>query len=337
MKKHHTPRRINKENHLKVIIVLLCVVIVLGVLSRRGVWSSRGGKQPATPLPPQVEVVQAIQKPQKTQATRSRTERTTPRSVSGSGERLSSKAPEKSRKAGSSTQARIEHLEYPACSQPEFLVVHPTGRYTLCYDTTYRQAAWVAYVLTRADVRTTGVERSNRFRRDPEILKRGWPSASDEHYKGGPFDRGHLLPSSDRRGNVSENRETFYFSNISPQYPAVNRGVWKSLEEQVRQWADRYDSLYVVTGPELVPGLARRAGGVGIPRRYFKALLVCRQGRWEAVAFLIPNTPKVAKDFQTYRMTVDQLESVLGADFFYQLPDEQENRAESRVDTLVWR
>ncbi len=61
MKKHYTPRRINKENHLKVIIVLLCVVIVLGVLSRRGAWLSRGDKQPASSRPSQVEVAQAIQ------------------------------------------------------------------------------------------------------------------------------------------------------------------------------------------------------------------------------------------------------------------------------------
>lgn len=330
MKKHHTPRRINKETHLKWIIVLMCVVIILGVVSRMGVFSSRAERHRRVAQHSELE----------TPGNARPKSASSPRDDSFSSVKTSSSVsqPEKKQEAKKSASGRsINHLEYPACSQPEFLVLHSTGRYALWYDTTYRQAAWVAYLLTRSDVRTTGVERSNRFRRDPEILKRGWPSASDEHYKGGPFDRGHLLPSADRRGTTSENKETFYFSNISPQYPAVNRGVWKNLEEQVREWADRYDSLYVVTGPELVPGLDRRPGGVGVPRRYFKALLVYRQGRCETVAFLVPNTPKVERDFMTYLVTVDQLESVLGVDFFYQLPDDLENRAESRVDTAFWR
>lgn len=331
MKKTHAPRRVNKENHLKLIIVLMCVVIVLGVVSRMGVLSSRAERQRKVPQRSELDAPQST-RPKSVPSSRGNTSpfAKIPSSVASDAETQHANT-------SSAGGRSIEHLEYPACSRSEFLVVHPTGRYALWYDTTYRQAAWVAYLLTRSDVRTTGVERSNRFRRDPEILKRGWPSASDEHYKGGPFDRGHLLPSADRRGTTSENRETFYFSNISPQYPAVNRGVWKNLEEQVRGWADRYDSLYVVTGPELVPGLDRRPGGVGVPRRYFKALLVYRQGRCETVAFLVPNTPNVDRDFRTYLVTVDQLESVLGVDFFYQLPDDMENRAESRVDTAFWR
>ena len=323
---------------MKLIIVLMCVVIVLVVISRMGVFSSRAERQREVPQRSKVEEsnhTRPLSSPSSRKGTSS-----SAKASSSSAKVASSMSPDAKRQnaaKGSSTGRSIPHLEYPACSRPEFLVVHPTGRYALWYDTTYRQAAWVAYLLTRADVRTAGVERSNRFRRDPEILKRGWPSASDEHYKGGPFDRGHLLPSADRRGTTSENKETFYFSNISPQYPAVNRGVWKNLEEQVREWADRDDSLYVVTGPELVPGLDRRPGGVGVPRRYFKALLVYRQGRCETVAFLVPNTPKVDRDFRSYLMTVDQLESVLSADFFYQLPDDLERRAENRVDTAFWR
>ena len=46
-------------------------------------------------------------------------------------------------------------------------------------------------------------------------------------------------------------------SNISPQLPAFNRGIWKKLEKQVREWAKKEGGLYVVTGPVLQKGLRK--------------------------------------------------------------------------------
>lgn len=116
----------------------------------------------------------------------------------------------------------------------------------------------------------SGGTRSAAIRRSSRA---GWPTAVDRDYAGSGFDRGHLLPSADRDDSRAENDATFYLSNVSPQYPKLNRNQWRLLEEQVRRWADRYDSIYVVTGGELEPGLRRIRGGTGIPRHYFKALL----------------------------------------------------------------
>lgn len=100
-----------------------------------------------------------------------------------------------------------------------------------------------------------------------------WPSAADRDYTGSGFDRGHLLPSADRNDTPQENGATFRLSNVSPQRPGLNRGTWRRLEERVRRWAARYDSLYIVTGGELTPSLRRIRGGVGIPQRFFKTIL----------------------------------------------------------------
>ena len=43
-------------------------------------------------------------------------------------------------------------------------------------------------------------------------------------------------------------KDSFLMSNISPQLPGFNRGIWKRLEEQVRQFALKENTLYVVTG-----------------------------------------------------------------------------------------
>lgn len=333
MKKRRRPIVVSRKRHLQWIVLLLIVTFFLGLLFRRwghvssldpfrsnAVSVQHAGSVNARSGQPNSSMGSGIPHSQKLSV--HTTHREFPSSVSSS---------------PTSSVARIGHLERPACDGDRFLVVNDEGRYSLWYDTMYRQAAWVAYVLTRNDVRATGVKRENRFRRDPEILRRGWPSASDADYAGSSFDRGHLLPSADRRGSRSENRTTFYFSNISPQYPALNRGVWKNLEEQVRRWAECYDSLYVVTGPELPPGLDRRPGGVGIPRHYFKALLVFRKGQCEAVAFRLPNAPQIKGHFRDYCLSVDELESVSGYDFFPGLPDSLERQVESRVDTLFWQ
>ena len=181
---------------------------------------------------------------------------------------------ERGARSGGLPETDPEILACPFFANDEFVVRCPEGRYTMLYDTAYRQAAWVAYLLTRRDVSGKGVKRSGVFKSDPEVIARGWPSAADRDYTGSGFDRGHLLPSADRNDTPQENGATFRLSNVSPQRPGLNRGTWRRLEERVRRWAARYDSLYIVTGGELTPSLRRIRGGVGIPQRFFKTILV---------------------------------------------------------------
>ena len=169
------------------------------------------------------------------------------------------------------------------------------------------------------------------------MIARGWPSAADRDYTGSGFDRGHLLPSADRNDTPQEHGATFRLSNVSPQRPGLNRGTWRRLEERVRRWAARYDSLYIVTGGELTPSLRRIRGGVGIPQRFFKTILARDGGTFRAIAFLIPNTERPAGDCFRYAISVDSLERVLGMDFYSALPDSVEMRVEASFDRSFWR
>lgn len=244
---------------------------------------------------------------------------------------------ERGARSGGSPETDPEILACPFFASDEFVVRCPEGRYTMLYDTAYRQAAWVAYLLTRREVSGRGVKRSGVFKSDPEVIARGWPSAADRDYAGSGFDRGHLLPSADRNDTPQENGATFRLSNVSPQRPGLNRGTWRRLEERVRRWAARYDSLYIVTGGELTPSLRRIRGGVGVPRRFFKTILVRDGGTFRAIAFLIPNTERPAEDCFRYAISVDSLERVLGMDFYSALPDSVEMRVEVSFDRSFWR
>ena len=244
---------------------------------------------------------------------------------------------ERGARSGGLPETDPEILACPFFANDEFVVRCPEGRYTMLYDTAYRQAAWVAYLLTRRDVSGKGVKRSGVFKSDPEVIARGWPSAADRDYTGSGFDGGHLLPSADRNDTPQENGATFRLSNVSPQRPGLNRGTWRRLEERVRRWAARYDSLYIVTGGDLTPSLRRIRGGVGIPQRFFKTILVRDGGTFRAIAFLIPNTERPAGDCFRYAISVDSLERVLGMDFYSALPDSVEMRVEASFDRSFWR
>ena len=122
-----------------------------------------------------------------------------------------------------------QQLELPLPSNGE--TEHQTG-YSLEHNEKTEQSFWVAYELTKEEVSGT-VKRKDAFRSDPTIST---GSAVLSDYKGSGYDRGHLAPAADMKWSKKVMSESFYMSNMSPQDPSFNRGIWKKLEEKVRDW-----------------------------------------------------------------------------------------------------
>jgi len=118
--------------------------------------------------------------------------------------------------------------------------------YTLSYNEAFEQANWVYYTLTDSMVINSGEERSNSFKMDKMVVT--YSAKSSDYTKSG-YDRGHLCPAADMGFNPVAMEESFLMSNISPQKPEFNRGIWKELETEVREWAKKEHKLYIVTGP----------------------------------------------------------------------------------------
>jgi len=229
-------------------------------------------------------------------------------------------------------------LEIPAFVNEEFLIVCQEGRYTLWYDTLYRQAAWAAYVLTYADVVQSNAERKDRFKICQVVRQKGWPYARERDYTGTGYDRGHLVPSADRVGSQDENDATFRMSNIAPQTPRLNRVLWNNLEQEIRRMTQRFDTLWIVTGGELKPGLPRiGAPGIGVPEYFFKALLAKSGNHYQAIAFAFPNAEEIEGTFWDYAVSVDEAEKLSGNDFFPNLPDALENHIEAECLPEYWQ
>lgn len=214
---------------------------------------------------------------------------------------------------------RWERLDagYPATHTTDTILSY--SAFDLGYSEKYEQAAWVAYVLTREEVLTNIVERNDHFRPD-SLIRTGSADLSD--YRGSGYDRGHMVPAGDLNWSERAMDESFLLSNMSPQDPSFNRGIWRRLEEKVRQWAIEKDSLYVITGPVL-NSMEEVIGEneVGVPEYYFKVLVDLSPPDHEMAAFLLPNRGS-SSDPAQYAISVDSLESVTGYDFFAYAPDQ---------------
>jgi endonuclease G len=194
--------------------------------------------------------------------------------------------------------------------------------FRLSYAEKHEQAEWVAYWLTPLMIEGEA-KRRNDFREDP-LISTGSASLAD--YKGSGFDRGHLAPAADFKFDATAMSESFYMSNMSPQRPSFNRGIWRILEEQVREWATENDSLFIVTGGVLTDSLHVIGENEGtVPDLYYKIIFYA--DREEAKAFILPNQ-KVEDPLDFYVVSVDSVESITGIDFFPDLPDDLETRIE---------
>ena len=197
-------------------------------------------------------------------------------------------------------------------------------KFSLAYNEDAEQADWVAYRLYPNSINNT-IKRKNNFRKDYKIIT---SSASLEDYKGSGYDRGHLAPAKSMSYSKQSVSESFLMSNMSPQLPLFNRGVWKRLEKQVRDWISISDSLYVVTGPVLISSLPTIGENkVSIPKAYYKAILRFCKGDINGIGFLLKHE-KSSKKIADFATSIDTIEKITGLNFFYLLDSIQQQKVE---------
>lgn len=203
--------------------------------------------------------------------------------------------------------------------------------YTLSYSSIDRQAEWVAYSLTPMLINGSQ-KRASKFMADQKITDAVGPSS----YTKSGYDRGHLCPAADMKLNSVSMNETFYMSNMSPQAPSFNRGIWSKLEDKVRDWALQKNGVYVVTGPLLNKTCGLVARSITVPCAFYKIIFKQTKEGAEAIAFMLPNAGS-SLPLKNFVISIDELEALTGLDFFAALPDEEEEKFESRVLTNNWQ
>jgi endonuclease G len=155
-------------------------------------------------------------------------------------------------------------------------------------------------------------KRQDDFRPDPEVHEQCQATLKD--YAGNPYDRGHMAAAGNNTQTREIMSESFFLSNMVPQTPNNNRGIWRILEMQIRdQVKSTGTPLYVISGGIYDPGHLKIGNGVGVPTRLFKIIVNKQTGN--VTAFLMPNSALPVSDLPKYKTTVQEIEQATGISF----------------------
>ena len=126
------------------------------------------------------------------------------------------------------------------------------------------------------------------------------------------------------------NEQTFYFTNIAPQDPYLNGGLWAWLEEYVQQLALEADDAWVVTGcidtdsSNWVTDVTGKR--IAVPEAFFKAVLLHRPAdarigeHYEAHAWIVENRSYGFSGFEqkasALEVSIAQVEAAIGLDLY---------------------
>jgi endonuclease G len=218
------------------------------------------------------------------------------------------------------------------------------------YDDDLRVPLWVAYELTRADA-SAQLTRKDCFRKDPRLP--AGAASKCEDYQEPIFDRGHMIPNADLNRARFAQTNSFIFSNMAPQHDQFNSGIWARLESRVRAWARVADGVYVVTGSifdkdgdgqrdaDADAEFVSPTNRVAIPTHFYKIILHVRpSGFIDAISFILPHLDQSVGSTNPYLsnhiVTIDEIESITGTDFFPELADERETIVESFRSPGLW-
>lgn len=221
-------------------------------------------------------------------------------------------------------------VNVPKIAQDKEYPIISYSAYEVMYNPEYKIPRWVRYELLASETDGVWSRKGLKFTPDPSV---SFPQADDYDYRGSGWSRGHMAPAADFKWSSTAMIETFYFTNCCPQDQAMNSGQWNTLEKKVRDWANRYGSLTVYTGPIVLDNAYGTIGynKVVVPDAFFKAILAGEQ----SIAFVMYNHNN-NENLQKCAMSVDDLEALTGIDFFAEQVDDFENQVEATFNLRNW-
>ena len=224
------------------------------------------------------------------------------------------------------------HTGQPA---PNDIVVLNRGEFMIGWSPKLRHPVWCAYHVTKEPRHNVG--RRPNFSRDRSVPSAPPPSS----YERSGYDRGHMAPNyavASRYGEAMQ-KQTFLMTNIAPQSPSLNRGVWRNMEHRIADlWTARYGEIWVIVGcispldnRETISGTS-----IDVPTQFYQ-LIVAQEGLdIRALAVVIPQKVPYGAYAARYLVSIDDLEDMTGLDFLPDLPDFIQNPLESELPSRLW-
>lgn len=196
----------------------------------------------------------------------------------------------------------------------------------------------------------------DKYPQDPQVAPED--RYEDQYWRSG-FDHGHICPNADRTFSYDANFQTFYLTNMQPQYTKFNGssddkekkefGLWLRMETQLRNWVNNLgpkDTIYVCKGGTIddEKNIIKRINGkLIVPKYFFTAVLrkFYVNGKYEylAVGYWCDQTNEYRTDekIKNHCMSIEKLQQLTGIDFFCNLPDDIEKRVEGSFNASQWK
>lgn len=217
---------------------------------------------------------------------------------------------------------------------PSDITVLDRGEFKIGWSPSLRHPVWVAYHVTPQAPYQPG-KRPN-FMRDASANR----SPSSGMYDKTGYDRGHLAPNfaiASRFGEEMQ-RATFLMSNIAPQSPQLNRGVWRDVEHRIAElWSARWGEIWVIAGCVPSSNSETLSGSdIDVPEKFYQ-LIVAQEGfDIRALALVFGQDVSWGAWPTRHIVTIDELEAMTGLDFLPQLPSFIQDPLEAELPTRLW-
>ena len=130
--------------------------------------------------------------------------------------------------------------------------------------------------------------------------------------------------------------ESFLLSNVCPQHPTLNSGVWNQIEIACRTWAERYGEIYIVSGPVFYNQEHETIGPneIVVPEAFFKVIL-CLNGKPKGIGFVCRNTGNSEKK-ELYVNSISQVERITKIKFFPNLKEPVAEKVKYDAEIEKW-
>jgi len=199
--------------------------------------------------------------------------------------------------------------------------------YVAGYSEQLKDPVWVCYRLFKVNS-LQAPPRPQKFDMDSRTVA-GVTSAD---YTSSGYDRGHMAPNFAIAVcyGAQAQLETFLMSNILPQKPHLNRGVWERLESQeIREYAQRYETIWVIDGPVFGDHPTRLKAGVAISTKCYKIIAREERGMPSVMAFIMPQDVTGNESPSQFVTSVREIENQTRLNFFSELPGDVQDRVET--------
>lgn len=261
----------------------------------------------------------------------------------------------------------INGLEFPKIKGgSSYVVTHMADNavnFSSEWDDNIQSQRWTCYFYCESNIKNNNIGRTDNFINDPDMAKYypGITEFAETPYKYSGYDRGHLIASHERQVSVASNSQTFYFTNMQPQYSTFNqsKGIWAAMEQQnLKQNISGRDTLFVVKGGTIENGnvieyVKNRShikpseyvkqphdGYIPVPKYFFVAFLEKKYNKdidkftYNAFGYWFLHEDKVFDSkndkLVNYIVNIKTLEDRTGIDFFCNLPDNIEQEVENK-------